>query len=89
MTQDMPAGGTPDSLLLDFLLWLEPRARSYADTMDVWRTSCPRLTVWEDAVDAGWIVRKRVGDGEAVVMLTPRGRRHLDAAPRSGQRQAS
>ena len=33
-------------LILDFLHWLDSEPRAYAEVMDVWRTSCPRLTVW-------------------------------------------
>ena len=77
MTQTAPAPGVPDSLLLDFLDWLSRAPRSYAETMEVWRTSCPRLTVWEDAVDAGWVVRERNGD-LALIGLTQAGRRQLD-----------
>ena len=36
-------------LILDFLEWVAARPRPYAEVMDAWRTSCPRLTVWEDA----------------------------------------
>lgn len=41
--------------------------------METWRTSCPRLTVWEDAMDLGYVVRRREGAGEPVVSLTPLG----------------
>jgi hypothetical protein len=37
-------------LILDFLAWLEATPRPYTEVMDVWRTACPRLTIWEDAV---------------------------------------
>jgi len=40
-----------ESLILDLLEWLVKRDRSYEEVMDVWRTSCPRLPVWEDAND--------------------------------------
>jgi hypothetical protein len=35
---------------IEFLRWLSARPRSYAETMEVWRTSCPRLSLWEDAL---------------------------------------
>ncbi len=38
-------------LTLQFLDWLALSPRSYGEVMDAWRTSCPRLPVWEDAVD--------------------------------------
>lgn len=42
-----------DSLVLDLLEWLGASGRPYEDVMDAWRTSCPRLTIWEDALEAG------------------------------------
>jgi hypothetical protein len=60
----------PTSLVLDLLDWLAAGPKSYAEVMDAWRTSCPRLTVWEDAVDAGLVVRR----GPEVVELTAKGR---------------
>ena len=44
-----------DDLVLDLLQWLEETPKPYMDVMDAWRTSCPRLTVWEDAIDAGYL----------------------------------
>ena len=44
-------------LTIDFLAWPSAEPRDYIDVMDAWRTSCPRLTVWEDAIDAGLITR--------------------------------
>jgi hypothetical protein len=32
-------------LILDFLEWIAARPRPYSEVMEVWRTSCPRLTV--------------------------------------------
>ena len=45
-----------ESLVLDLLEWIGPVSRPYQDVMDAWRTSCPRLTIWEDALDAGFIM---------------------------------
>lgn len=64
-------------LTLDFLRWLDARPRDYAEVMDAWRTSCPRLTVWEDALDAGLITRTHEAGGPLRVTLTPAGRRLL------------
>lgn len=63
-------------LILDFLRWLEPHPRPYAEAIDAWRTSCPRLTVWEDALDQG-LVRRAAGADGPVVALTPLGREVL------------
>jgi predicted transcriptional regulator len=67
---------TIDALLYDMLAWLARGAQPYADVMDAWRTSCPRLTVWEDAVERGLVERAREG-GTAMVQITPEGRRFL------------
>jgi len=45
-----------ESLILDLLQWLVPKPKPYADVMTAWRTSCPRLTIWEDALDAGYVM---------------------------------
>jgi hypothetical protein len=67
---------TLDPLILDLLEWVAREPRSYADVMDVWRTSCPRLTVWEDAVDRGYLVRDYAPAGVRVC-VTNRGREFL------------
>jgi hypothetical protein len=46
---------TVEVLILDLLEWLSRKDRSYEETMEAWRTSCPRLPVWEDANDHGLI----------------------------------
>ena len=46
-----------DPLLRDLLCWLGPDGRPYAGTMEAWRTSCPRLPVWEEANDRGLVAR--------------------------------
>jgi len=61
-------------LMIQFLEWVSSRHRTYAEAMDAWRTSCPRLSVWEDALIDGLI---RVEQSE--VALTPRGREILEA----------
>jgi hypothetical protein len=43
-------------LMLDLVAFVAEQPRPYAEVLDAWRTSCPRLTVWEDAVDAGLVV---------------------------------
>ncbi len=69
-------------LILDFLEWLAAEPRPYAEVMDGWRTSCPRLTIWEDAVDGGYIARRRDGRREAFIELTPLGYQFLGEARR-------
>jgi len=83
---DLDPGSFPTDavspLLLDFLEWLARSPRPYAEAMEAWRTSCPRLTVWEDAVDARYVVRGPGETGGFVVGLTARGRRRLQDAGR-------
>ncbi len=64
-------------LVLDLIEWLSTSPRNYPEVMDAWRTSCPRLTVWEDATDAGFVELKRHGS-EKLVCVTPLGREFLD-----------
>lgn len=70
-------------LLVQFLGWVAERERSYAETMSAWRTSCPRLQVWEEATEAG-LVRLDHAEGgtqsEARVALTETGRGVLAAS---------
>ena len=61
-----------DALILDLLEWIGTEARPYAEVLDAWRTSCPRLPVWEDANDRGLIARHR-----DVVAVSPVGFRLL------------
>ncbi|MGC2442647.1 hypothetical protein [Candidatus Binatus sp.] len=69
-------------LILDFLEWIAARPRPYSEVMEVWRTSCPRLTVWEDANERGYIARRHVEGRELVVDLTAVGRRFLEESGR-------
>ena len=66
-----------EPLILDFLEWLAKEPRRYPDVMEAWRTSCPRLTVWEDSVDRGFVARASPGGRMATVELTDCGRDYL------------
>jgi hypothetical protein len=46
---------TVENLMLDLVEWLARKERTYQETMGAWRTSCPRLPVWEDATDRGFV----------------------------------
>jgi len=72
---------TVEVLVLDLLEWLARRERSYQETMDAWRTSCPRLPVWEDATDLG-LVSIEQANGRPVVRVTPAGLAFLDTSQR-------
>jgi hypothetical protein len=66
----------PVSLLMrEFLTWVSSRPRTYAEAMEAWRSTCPRHTVWEDAL-VGGLIQVESGDPlhQPVVTLTPRGR---------------
>jgi hypothetical protein len=78
----------PAALLVDFLAWVAARPRTYAETMEAWRTSCPRLPVWEDATDGGLVaVTAGQGMAGAAVRLTDAGRALLGrATARTAQR---
>ena len=77
MLTDAPA--IPKTLMAQFLRWLEERPRSYAETMDAWRSNCPRLSDWEDALDEGLIRLEPARDGAAdmQVRVTVKGRARL------------
>jgi len=68
-------------LTVQFLTWVAAGPRTYGDVMEAWRTSCPRMPIWEDAVTSG-LVRLEHRDGasrdESAVTITPRGRALLD-----------
>jgi hypothetical protein len=60
--------------MLQFLEWVASRPRTYAEAMAAWRSSCPRLTVWEDALLGGLVQIESGGPAQpAAVTLTPRG----------------
>ena len=62
-----------ESLMLDLLDWLAKGNRSYEEVMDAWRTSCPRLPVWEEANDRSLVIREDL-NGRCVVRITSAGR---------------
>ena len=66
-----------DALVLDLVEWIAQGPRPYQDVMDVWRTFCPRLTVWEDAVDRGYLERRTTPGCGVEVAITAHGRAFL------------
>jgi hypothetical protein len=62
----------PELLLRELLVWIGDRPRTYADTIEAWRSNCPRHPVLDDAFTDGLV---RVEGG--VVVLTEGGRRLL------------
>ena len=63
---------TIENLILDLIEWLSRKERTYEETLAAWRTSCPRLTVWEDANDRG-LVGSEAGNGRMLVRPTVAG----------------
>lgn len=74
---ERPTSDTVDTLILDLLEWIGPNPRPYAEVLEAWKTSCPRLPVWEDANDRGFIRRHRAPGGGALVWVTDTGAEHL------------
>jgi hypothetical protein len=67
-----------DELILDLLEWLGPKPRPYSEVLDAWRTSCPRLPVWEEANDRGFIERQfLIGQG-SLITVSAMGLKHLN-----------
>ena len=64
-------------LVLDLLAWIGKESRPYDEVMVAWRTSCPRLQIWEDAVDHGLVQRRDVGAEGTMVDVTEKGRDFL------------
>jgi hypothetical protein len=77
---------TVSAAMVEFLDWVGRRPRTYEETMTAWRTSCPRLSVWEDALVDGAV--EVIGTArDASVRLTARGTAMLLAAtPQSTRR---
>ena len=69
--------GTTDALVLDLVEWVAREPRLYADVIETWRTSCPRLTIWEDAVDRGYVARQPVAGAGVRVAITEGGKNFL------------
>jgi hypothetical protein len=70
----------PESLVFDLVEWVAKEPRTYAEMLDAWRTSCPRLTIWEDAIERKLVMRKPVAGRGTMVVVTEAGRRFLTAA---------
>ena len=66
-----------ESLLLDLLEWIGPSARPYAEVLDAWRTSCPRLPVWEEAKDRAFVTLRRDPVRGSCVEVSEAGTEHL------------
>ena len=66
-----------DALILDLLESIAPRPRPYREVIDAWRTSCPRLPVWEEASERELLELRSEQGGALLVHLTASGRELL------------
>src|SRR4029450_12868120 len=65
----------PSALTLELLNWVAERPRTYEETLAAWRTSCPRMPIWEDA-GSDSLLKLQGGEGKspaAHARLTPLG----------------
>jgi len=68
-------------LMLEFLAWISSRRRTYAETMNAWQSTCPRHTVWEDAMIDGFIeLNRKPALVDPEVILTPLGKALLNGS---------
>ena len=75
---------TTDALVLDLVEWIGREPRLYSEVIETWRTSCPRLTIWEDAVDRGYVTRRPVAGQGVHVAITAAGEKFLREHGRVG-----
>ena len=68
-----------DPLVLDFVEWIAREPRLHAAVVGTWTTSCPRLTIWEDAADQGYVTRESIVNFGLVVTVTEAGSKLLRA----------
>jgi len=65
-----------DALTRQMLEWIASAPRMREEVLQTWRTSCPRLSIWEDACIDELV---EFGEGGAV-KLTTKGSRLLEQA---------
>jgi hypothetical protein len=65
------------ALTMQFLAFVA-EGRTYGETMEAWRSTCPRMPIWEDAVRDGLV---RIENGGAMkssrIVLTALGKARL------------
>lgn len=65
------------ALTLQLLEWISDHPRPYAEVLEAWRSTCPRLTIWEDACIDGLIDCDQ--SPNRIVFLSPKGQALLQA----------
>ena len=78
----VPPPNPLEALVLDLVEAMARRPRPYAEAIEAWRTSCPRLTVWEEATERGLVALSPQPDGTLLVRATQAGLGALRAAGR-------
>jgi hypothetical protein len=68
-----------EPLILDLLEWIGPHPRPYTEVLEAWRTSCPRLPVWEETNKRGFVDHLHEQGQAAQVAVSRQGRAHLKA----------
>src|SRR5512140_644073 len=66
-----------DALVLDLLEWIGATPRPYAEVIEAWRTSCPRLPVWEEANARGFVTQQHRERAGTFVSVSASGRQWL------------
>ena len=66
-----------DALILDLLESIAAHPRPYREVIEAWRTSCPRLPVWEEASGRDLLELRSQEGGALLVCLTSSGRAFL------------
>jgi hypothetical protein len=74
-----------EPLILDLVEWVAKEPRPYDELMSVWRTSCPRLPVWEEAVERGYVVQSAAPGRGMLVAATASGHRLLSERGRAAK----
>jgi hypothetical protein len=71
---------TASPLMVELLTWVSRGPRTYAEAMEAWRSTCPRHSVWEDALVDGLVEVVECGDSmdQGLVALTAQGRAKLN-----------
>jgi hypothetical protein len=68
------------ALTPQFLAWVAEAPRTYAHAMEAWRSTCPRLSIWEDAILDGLVAfAGGATRNQSRVVLTAKGRARLHA----------
>jgi hypothetical protein len=88
LCSERPMPDPAHALTLQFLAWVAEAPRTYGQGMEAWRSSCPRLSIWEDAILDGLVgFEGGATRNQSRVALTPKGRALLRAGEVAGGRE--